>query len=79
MNLLALIPFPWRLLALALFAAALCGFGYVKGLHHGEVELASYRGTVELAAAEQEKAIALIDLRDVHRQRLDAALSRLPI
>jgi prophage endopeptidase len=34
MNLTALVPLPYRILALALFAAALVAFGYVKGLSH---------------------------------------------
>jgi hypothetical protein len=37
-NLLALIPFPYRLLALALLAAALYGAGVVTGLRHGEAQ-----------------------------------------
>lgn len=34
MNLTALVPLPYRILALALFAAALVAFGYVKGVSH---------------------------------------------
>lgn len=41
MNLLStLIPWPYRLLALALLAAVLLGFGYVKGLQHAAADAA---------------------------------------
>lgn len=41
--LLALVPFPLRVVLLAAFAAALMGFGYVKGLHHEEVKFEAYK------------------------------------
>lgn len=34
MNLTALVPLPYRILALSMFAAALVAFGYVKGASH---------------------------------------------
>lgn len=36
MNLAAIIPLPYRLLALAALAAALLGFGWLKGAEHGQ-------------------------------------------
>ena len=38
MNLTALIPAPYRILALIAFAVALMGFGWVKGAHHVQAE-----------------------------------------
>ena len=44
MNLLLnLVPLPYRLLALAALAAALMGFGWVKGAEHGEAKLNAYK------------------------------------
>jgi hypothetical protein len=56
MNLLALVPLPYRLLAFAMLALALVAYGYVEGLRRGESELTAYRASVELAAAEQQQA-----------------------
>lgn len=40
---LNLIPWWGRALILAAFAVALIGFGYVKGVEHGEAELTAYK------------------------------------
>lgn len=50
MNLLSLVPLPYRVLALAVMAVALMGFGWVKGAEHGETKLNAY-------IAVQDKAI----------------------
>ena len=44
MNLLALVPFPYRILAIALLAAALVAFGWFKGNAHGTQKLTDYIG-----------------------------------
>lgn len=41
-----LIPWPYRLLALALLAAALFGAGWVKGMQHGAAEHAEFAARV---------------------------------
>lgn len=43
MGLTALIPAPYRWLALALLAAALVGFGWLKGAEHGERRLEQHK------------------------------------
>lgn len=50
MNLTALIPAPYRILALAIFAVALYGGGYVSGLCHE----ASVRDAKDAIAAKQD-------------------------
>lgn len=50
------VPLPYRLLALALLAVALMGFGYVKGVSH---EAAKW----EAAKAEAERKAAAIQVR----------------
>ena len=53
----SLIPLPYRLLALALAAAALFGSGWFKGHASGraagEADLAAFRASVEVAGAKQ--------------------------
>ena len=44
MGLLSLVPLPYRLLAIALLALALFGFGWVKGNAHGTEKLTEYIG-----------------------------------
>lgn len=41
-----LIPWPWRLLALALLAAALFGAGWVKGMQYGAADHAKFAARV---------------------------------
>ena len=65
MSLLALVPFPYRVLALVGLTLAVFGYGYVKGTLHGEVKLNEYRAASELAASTQERATARI----VNRQK----------
>ena len=42
-----LIPLPYRILALIALAAALMGFGWVKGAEHGEAKLNEYQLQVQ--------------------------------
>lgn len=51
MNLLALVPLPYRLLGLALFAVALVGFGWVKGAGHVQAEWAAAARAAEAAVS----------------------------
>lgn len=44
MNLLAVIPLPYRLLAMAVAALALVAFGWFKGNEHGTQKLTNYIG-----------------------------------
>jgi hypothetical protein len=39
----SLIPWPWRFLAFAALIAAAMGFGYVKGVEHGDAKLEAYK------------------------------------
>ena len=43
MNPLALIPFPYRILALIALALSLFGYGWLKGAQHGERKLDAYK------------------------------------
>jgi hypothetical protein len=54
--LLGLVPMPYRLLALALLAAALWGHGFMKGANHGEQKLAAYVAEVRLAGVAAQAA-----------------------
>lgn len=56
MSLTDLIPLPYRLLALALLAAALLGFGWVKGAAHVQARW-------DAATAEQSSVVARIQQR----------------
>ena len=48
MNLLfAMVPLPYRLLGLALMAAALWGHGWIKGAHHEQAKSALFQAQVD--------------------------------
>lgn len=71
MNLLALVPLPYRLLGLALLAVALWGHGWIKGANHGEAKLAAFSERVRI---EGIKAQAMADARiAADRQRKEAS------
>ena len=62
---LSIIPFPYRILALAVFALALVGFGWVKGVHHEELKFGAYKAANDKAVLAQSNkaAQATADLR----------------
>lgn len=51
--LLSVIPLPWRLLAYVGAAAALIGFGYVKGMERGQAKLDAFTTKVSEIAHQQ--------------------------
>jgi len=55
-NPLALIPAPYRILALVVLALALVAFGWVKGAQHGQVRLEAYQVAEERIANGQRDA-----------------------
>lgn len=59
MNLLALVPLPYRLLALAIGAALLFATGWLKGNAHGTQKLYDYQ------AAEAKEAVRIAKAREV--------------
>jgi hypothetical protein len=70
-SLLTILPFPYRILALALLAASLFGYGFLKGAQHGEAKLAAF---TEQVKSEGIKAQAMADARVVaDRQRKEAS------
>jgi hypothetical protein len=67
MNFTALIPLPYRILAMALFAAALVGFGYVKGLARGQERIDAMVGkaateTLRIARA-RDKVTTVVETK----------------
>jgi hypothetical protein len=70
MNLFALVPAPYRLLAIALLALACTGFGYVKGVRHQQ-------GVDAVASASAEKAAH--DAYVAQTEKLNAAAQALEV
>lgn len=64
MNPLALVPLPYRLLALALLAVALLGFGWVKGASHvqGEWDAAIVKQGLQVATVKVKQAEATVQV-----------------
>lgn len=64
MNPLALAPLPYRLLALALLAVALLGFGWVKGASHvqGEWDAAIGKQALQVATVKVKQAEATVQV-----------------
>ncbi len=62
MNLLSVVPARYRLLAIALLAAALLGFGWVKGATHvqSEWDAAISKQTLQVAVVKQRQAEATV-------------------
>ena len=59
MTLLSIVPLPYRILAMAVFATALFGFGYVKGLEHEKANFDAFKLEVAKEANKaQDRAIA---------------------
>jgi hypothetical protein len=65
--LLSLLPFPYRMLALALLAVALVGFGWVKGAHHEEAKFEAYKAR-QMADAAMELSKRLAQQTDLQRK-----------
>jgi hypothetical protein len=59
---MSVIPWPWRMLALAAFAAALLGFGWIKGASHVQAQwdAATQRQTLQVATVRQHQAEATV-------------------
>jgi hypothetical protein len=59
---MSLIPWPYRLLVLVLLAAALIGFGWVKGAGHVQTEwdAAVQQQTLQVATVRQKQAEATV-------------------
>jgi hypothetical protein len=64
MNWTALIPLPYRPLALALLAVALLGFGWVKGVNHvqGEWDAAFSKQAMQVATVKVKQAEATVQV-----------------
>lgn len=62
MNLLSVVPARYRLLSIALLAAALLGFGWVKGASHvqSEWDAAISKQTLQVAVVKQRQAEATV-------------------
>lgn len=67
----SLVPMPYRILALAAFAAALMAFGYVRGLHAGEAKLDAYV-VAQQAATIKEQVAAATKTRAMQAQKDEA-------
>lgn len=64
MNPLALVPLPYRLLAITLLAVALVGFGWVKGAGHVQAEwgAANAKQAAQVVAVKQRQAEAAVQV-----------------
>ena len=64
MNPLAIVPLPYRLLALALLAVALVGFGWVKGAGHVQAEwdAANTKQALQVSVVKQRQAEATVQV-----------------
>jgi hypothetical protein len=83
-----LIPWPYRLLALALLAIASTGFGWVKGASHVQAQwdAAIARQTLQIATVRQHQAEATVkvvtryvDRVRVVREKDDAIIKEVPV
>ena len=69
MTLLSIVPLPYRILAMAVFAAALFGFGYVKGLEHEKVVFDAFKAKVEEVGKTAQ--IEAKRVNDLHQKTLE--------
>ena len=71
--LLGLVPMPYRLLALALLAAAIFGYGWLKGANHVEAKFAAFQAEVAAEGrASQKLAEARIATERARKDESDA-------
>lgn len=54
-NLLTLIPLPYRILAMALLCTAIWANGWLRGAHHGEAKLAAFEVAVRAEGSAAQK------------------------
>ncbi|AOS78284.1 MULTISPECIES: hypothetical protein [Hydrogenophaga] len=85
---MTLIPWPYRLLALALLAAALIGFGWIKGAGHVQAQwdAAIQQQTLQAATMRQRQAEATVkvvteyvDRVRVVREKGDTIIKEVPV
>ncbi|MBN8461447.1 MAG: hypothetical protein J0M01_01325 [Dechloromonas sp.] len=85
---MTLIPWPYRLLALALLAAALIGFGWIKGAGHVQAQwdAAIQQQTLQAATMRQRQAEATVkvvteyvDRVHVVREKGDTIIKEVPV
>ena len=85
---MTLIPWPYRLLALVLLAAALIGFGWIKGAVHVQAQwdAAAQQQTLQTAAIRQRQAEATVkvvtqyvDRVRVVREKGETIIKEVPI
>ena len=85
---MTLIPWPYRLLALVLLAAALIGFGWIKGAEHVQArwDAAVQQQTLQAAAIRERQAEATVkvvteyvDRVRVVREKGDTIIKEVPI
>lgn len=85
---MTLIPWPYRLLALGLLAAALVGFGWVKGAEHVQAkwDSAVQQQTLQAATVRQKQAEATVkvvteyvDRVRVVREKGDTIIKEVPV
>lgn len=55
MNILAIVPWPYRILALALLCAAIWAHGWLRGARHGEAKLAAFEAAVRAEGGAAQK------------------------
>lgn len=85
---MTLIPWPYRLLALALLAAALIGFGWIKGAEHVQAQwyAAVQQQTLQTATVHQRQTEATVkvvteyvDRVRIVREKGDAIIKEVPV
>ena len=85
---MTVIPWPYRLLALALLAAALVGLGWIKGAEHVQArwDAAIQQQTLQVAATRQKQAEATVkvvteyvDRVRVVREKGDTIIKEIPV
>lgn len=72
MNQLTIIPLPYRLLAVALLAVALVGFGWVKGASHvqDEWDAANLKQALQMPGVKQRQAEATVQVVTKYADRI---------
>jgi len=85
---MTLLPWPYRLLALAALGVALLGFGWIKGVEHVQAkwDVAVHQQTLQAATARQKQAEATVkvvteyvDRVRVVREKGDTIIKEVPV